>query len=726
MKVIIQHDRMDCGPACLAMIASHYKKSVSIQYLRDLCNLSREGVSIFGITTAAEALGFSTYPLEMGIGEIGKFQQHFPCILHWDKNHFVVLKKIWKNPITGNLKYYIVDPGHGAITFTEKKMAEYWLKPDKKGILLLCVPNENFDEIIVPAPHKLSNSFFINHLLKYKKSIIILFVLLLLGNILNVALPFLTQNLIDKGVIPKNINLVMMVLISQFLIFNSASLIEIFRNWITLSLGTKLSISIISDFLQKMLKLPIVFFETRLIGDLSQRISDNERIEEFLTSQSLLTFFSLITFLVFLVILAYYNINIFIVFSIISVVSITWSIYWLNKKRNLNYIRFRERSMNHNAVYELIVSVSETKLNSFENYKLNKWKDLQLKLFDINKRTLKVDQLQASGFEFFNQTRNIIISFMTAMLVIDNKLTLGGMLAISFIIGQLNAPFSQFIGFIRSFQFAKLSAERLEEVNNEEDEERPGMKDVPNMIQSGIVIENLRFSYDNYRNVLDDINLTIPYGKVTAIVGSSGSGKTTLLKLLLKFYTLTSGSISVNSENIDNISPKNLRNKIGTVMQDGFIYSETLARNIAMGDQEINLEKLNQAIHIANLYDFIDKHPLGIETPLGHTGNNVSGGEKQRILIARAVYKNPDFIFLDEATSALDAENERIIHENLQSFFKGKTVVIIAHRLSTVKNANQIIVLKNGGMVEQGNHQLLIQNKADYFNLVKNQLELGM
>ena len=463
---------MDCGPACLAMISSHYNKDVSLKFLRDECNLSREGVSILGISNAAEKIGFSTYAMELTLKDLENYKDYFPCILHWGNSHFVILNNIKKNIFNKKKIYTIIDPGYGKINFNEEKIKEYWENSNEKGIILIVIPNEDFYKIDVPKPKTLKFNYFLNIFKNYRKNLGILFTLLLVGNILNISLPFLTQNLIDKGVIPKNLDFIFLILISQFFIFSTSILIEIFRNWVTLNLGTKLSISIISDFLNKLLSLPISFFETKMIGDLNQRISDNERIEDFLTSQGLLTFFSFITSLIFLGILAYYDIFIFIVFFVLSILSVIWSIYWLKKRKNLDYIRFREKSLNQNTIIEIINSVSEMKLNNFEKFKLNEWEKIQIKLFEINKRTLKVDQFQLSGFEFINQLKNMLISFSTAYLVVKNELSLGGMLAISYIVGQLNAPFSQFISFIRSFQFAKLSAERLEEVNTETTEEQ--------------------------------------------------------------------------------------------------------------------------------------------------------------------------------------------------------------------------------------------------------------
>ena len=557
-----------------------------------------------------------------------------------------------------------------------------------------------------------------------------MFLLLLLGSLLTLVFPYLTQNLIDKGVNAKNLNIITIILLAQLAVFLGTIIIDIIRNWLMLYVGTKISITIISDFLKKILQLPINFFDTKMMGDFNQRIQDNDRIEHFLTSQSLLTFFSIINFSVFFGVLWYYNLKILLVYLFLTILSITWSFYWLKKRKYLDYFKFQFRSENQESIYEIISGVTEMKLNQFENFKRNEWENIQQKLFKINIRILKLDQIQLSGFEFINQIKNILVTFLAATFVVQDKMTLGELLSVSYIVGQMNSPVNQLVVFFRSLQDAKLSLERLDEVQNHPIEEKEN-QNVLTLSQFsnnvGIKFQNLSYQYEGPKSpyVLKDINFKIPHGKITAIVGASGSGKTTLMKLLLKFYQPTQGEIFFNSENINNISPKSLRKSCGVVMQDGFIFSDTIERNIATGDEVIDKEKLQNAVKIANIEEFINSLALGYNTKIGASGNGISGGQKQRILIARAVYKNPHYIFFDEATSALDAENEKFIHDNLQQFFKGKTVLIIAHRLSTVKNANQIIVLKNGEIAEIGTHQQLVQNKADYFNLVKNQLELG-
>ena len=732
MKFIAQYDQMDCGPACLAMVSSHYGKEFSLQHLRKQSFITKEGVSLLGICEAAENIGYKTTAIKLEIKEFSK--ELLPCILHWNQNHFVVLHSINKNLITGKRIYKIADPGHGFVSLNEEGFRKSWLSDENRGIALFLEPTEALYKQIPLKDEKLSIKYLLKYLKPHQNQIWWMFFLLTFGTLITLTFPILTQKLIDDGVNKKNFSIITYILLAQLAFFFGNIIINIFRNWIILVVGTKINIQIISDFLKKLLKLPVKFFDTKLMGDFSQRIQDHERIEKFLTSHSLLTLFSVITFTAFFGILWYYDFRILVVYMVLTAVSITWSLYWMEKRKILDYFRFQQRSENQESIYEIINGVSEMKLNQFEDFKRKEWKKIQKKLFKINMRILKLDQLQLSGFEFINQLKNIVVTFLAASFVVKGHMTLGELLSVSYIIGQMNSPVSQLISFFRSLQDAKLSLSRLNEVQNHPEEEQENH--VPllskkyieqNGIEKGIYFKNVSFQYEGPQSpyVLRDINIFIPEGKVTAIVGASGSGKTTLMKMLLKFYEPVSGEINFNHLNINDISPLDLRKNCGVVMQDGFIFSDTIERNIATSEENIDYTKLGKALQTANIKSFVEELPLGLNTKIGASGNGISGGQKQRILIARAVYKNPHFIFFDEATSALDAENEKIIHDNLQSFFKGKTVIIVAHRLSTVKNADQIIVLKNGEIVEQGTHQSLVNKKADYYNLVKNQLELG-
>ena len=725
MKFVFQRDQSDCGPACLSMISSYYGNQYDLEYIREQSYLSRDGVSLLGISLAAQKMGFDTFSSKLSIQELTKHSGSQPCILHWNQNHFVILMKITKS--FSKKYYHIVDPEHGFVKLTEEKFKQSWLSDQNEGIALFLSPLDEFYTQAPPKRKKMKLAFFLNYLIVYKKQIFTLFFMLLIGCCISIIFPFLTQNLIDKGVNNRDLNIVVLILLSQLGLYLGLIITEIIRNWLMLYVGTKISITIISDFLRKLLNLPIKFFDSKMMGDFYQRINDNERIEKFLTSQSLITFFSLITFLVFFGVLLYYDVRILLIYAILTTTAIFWSLFWLKKRKKLDYDKFQQKSKNQDSIYEILNGVTEMKLNQFDDFKREEWETHQNKLFKININILKIDQLQLSGFEFINQIKNILVTFFAATLVIKGSMSLGELLAISYIIGQLNSPVNQLVSFIRSLQDAKLSMERLNEVQNHPKEELENLKMIKKYSSAGIELKNISFQYEGPKSpfVLKDINLHIPDGKVTAIVGGSGSGKTTLLKLLLRFYEPTHGRIYYNGDNILTLSPKSIRENCGVVMQDGYIFSDTIERNVATSEKNINQEKIQLAIKIANIASYIEKIPLGCHTKVGGAGSGISGGQKQRILIARAVYKNPHYIFFDEATSALDAENERIIHNNLQNFFKHKTVIIIAHRLSTVKNADQIVVLKQGEIVERGTHDELVEKKKEYYNLVKNQLELG-
>lgn len=732
MKFIPQHDKMDCGPSCLAMITAYYGKAYGLQYLRDHCFISREGVSILSMNDAAGKLGFKTLATQLSIEDLK--DEFLPCVLHWNQNHFIVLSKISKTLFYKKKIYTIADPAHGIIKLTETEFKKAWLKNSDKGVALLLEPTENFFQRKNIPDEKISFKYICHYLSPHKKQFLWLSFILLLGTLTTLAFPILTQKLIDNGVNKKNLGIITYILLAQLAFFFGNIVLSIFRNWIMLNVGSRLNIKIISDFLKKLMKLPIKFFDTKFMGDFNQRIQDHERIELFLTSQSLVTLFSMVTFSVFFIVLWTYDFRILTTYFVLTVISVGWSLYWLKKIKILDYFRFQEKSANQESIYEIINGISEMKLNQLEDYKRNEWEEIQQKLFKVNIRILKLDQIQLSGFEFINQLKNIIVTFLAASFVVKGHMTLGALLSVSYIIGQMNSPVNQLISFFKSLQDAKLSLSRLNEVQNHPDEEQDShlilMNEkytTQNGIQKGIYFKKVSFQYEGPQSpyVLKDINLFIPEGKVTAIVGASGSGKTTLMKLLLKFYAPTEGDIYFNHANLKEISPKDLRKNCGVVMQDGYIFSDSIERNIATGEEIPDDDVLKESLRIANIQSFVNELPLGLNTKIGASGNGISGGQKQRILIARAVYKDPHFIFFDEATSALDAENEKVIHDNLQEFFKGKTVIIIAHRLSTVKNADQIIVLKQGEIVEQGNHQTLVEKKSDYFNLVKNQLELG-
>lgn len=760
-KYYRQLDHMDCGPTCLRMIASYYGKEYSLDYLRANSHITRQGVNLLGLSDAAEKLGFKTLAVKLNLEQLIA-EAPLPCILHWNQEHFVVLYDI-KKSISGFLswkkkeQFVIGDPGHNLVSIDEATLLKCWMSTaDRQGIALLLEPTAEFYKKEEKQQPNEGFTFLFRYLSPFRKYIIQIFLGMILSSMLSLIFPFLTQSLVDYGIQRQNYNFIYLVLFSQLLLFLGGMGVDMIRNWVLLHINTRISVSIISNFLVKLMKLPISFFESKNIGDITQRISDHHRIETFLTGSTLSTLFSFINLIVFSFVLGIYSSQILGIFLIGSILSVGWVVMFLSKRKDLDYMRFQRMRENQNSVYELITGMQEIKLNNCERARRWEWERIQAKLFKINIQSLALEQYQEVGSAFITQLKNIIISFLAALAVINNEITLGVMLSISYIIGQMNGPLSQLIRFMRSVQDAKISLERLSEIHNRPNEETDdtsvsgkvdqefyaeaksdslldpevlaslGSSGIPLSTKSGIWLRDvsLRYGSDKSPLVLNKVNLHIPEGKVTAIVGSSGSGKTSLLKLLLKFYEPAEGEIIVNGANMQDLSAKEWRKLCGTVMQEGYIFSDTIARNIAVEGDRIEEQKLMHAIRVANIQDYIKKLPLGFTTKIGNSGSNMSGGQKQRIFIARAVYKNPRYIFFDEATSALDANNERVIMHNLDQFFKGKTVVIIAHRLSTVKNADQIVVLENGEVKEVGNHAQLVALKGKYFELVKNQLEL--
>ncbi|MBS1600614.1 MAG: peptidase domain-containing ABC transporter [Bacteroidetes bacterium] len=725
---------MDCGPACLAMICKRYGRNYSLQYLRDNAFLTREGVSLLGLGEAASLIGLHSMPVRTSLDKLIN-EKPFPCVLFWNSGHFVILYNVKKSPLSQKFFFKIADPAVGLVTVPEDNFKESWVNEGQKGIAMLVEPSAKFYELEPPKAVNYDLKKVFRYLTPYKKNILQIFFGLMISSLFTLIAPFLTQSLIDKGVMAHNINFITIILLAQIFLFLGTVMIDIVRNWVLIYIGARVNISIISDFFKKIMRLPLHFFDTKLMGDFYQRIHDHTRIEQFLTSQSLTTLFSFINFFIFFFVLFYYDSKILLVYVVMTLIAIYWSRLFLKKRERLDYFRFRSNALNQESVNEMISGIQEIKLNNFENYKIDQWKNIQIKLFNVNIRVLRVDQFQLIGYEFINQLKNIIVTFLAAREVLLGHITVGGMLSIAYIIGQMNSPVSQLITFFRSLQDAQLSLKRLMEVQEIQEEEKEtdfvinksDLKAKPDPA-SGIQLSNVSFQYEGPKSpfVLKDINLLIPEGKKTAIVGSSGSGKTTLMKLLLRFYEPNMGKIEFNNKELAEISPLSWRENCGVVLQDGFIFSESINRNIATKDEEINDAYLRKAIKIANIEEFVDSLPLKGETKIGASGNGISGGQRQRILIARAVYKQPHFIFFDEATSSLDTESEKIIHDNLKEFFQHKTVVIIAHRLSTVKNADQIVVLKSGQIVEQGTHNELIDLRGDYFNLVRNQLDLEM
>ena len=722
----IQLDSMDCGPTCLRMITKFYGRSYSLQYLREHAFITREGVSMLGISDAAEQIGFRTMGVRVTLEQLNT-ELPLPCILHWNQRHFVVCYKI------KNGKYYIADPASKRLVYEKEEFEHCWFSTQVEGkdtgtALLLEPGPEFYDREEDVKDKKRELSFFFRYLTPYKRELFQLILGMLTGSILQLIMPFLTQSLVDTGIRDSNLSFITLILIAQVVIFVAQLSVGFIRSWILLHMNTRINIALISDFLAKLMRLPLHFFDTKMVGDIMQRIGDHNRIESFMTGSSISALFSFVNFIVFGFVLAYYDLTILGLFLFGNGLYVAWVLAFMRYRRELDIKRFAQAAGEQSNLFQLVTGMQEIKLNNCETEKRWEWERIQVKLFKISIKGLALGQYQQLGSVFFNQTTNILISFTAARAVVSGEMTLGMMMSLTYIVGQLTAPIEQFIGFARSFQDAKISLERLGEIHQREDEEQTLALKVNALPDNkALQIEDVSFSYDGADRdyVLEHISLTIPQHKVTAIVGASGSGKTTLIKLLLGFYEPNKGNIKIGDLSLKNMNPHVWRARTGCVMQDGFIFSDSIAKNIAIGAEVIDKERLLHAVTVANIRDFIDSLPLGYNTKIGMEGNGVSQGQRQRILIARAVYKNPEFIFLDEATNALDANNEREIMEHLHQFYKGRTVVVVAHRLSTVRDADNIVVLDKGQVVEEGTHEELTARRGVYYKLVKNQLELG-
>lgn len=718
-----QTEAKDCGPTCIKMIARHFGKTINTQQLRLISETTREGSSLLGLAEATETVGLHSLGVKLPYKEL--LTVPLPCIVHWNKNHYVVVYKIKKNIV------YVADPAHGLLKFSKAEFIESWIganatEDTNEGVALLVETTPKFYQEEFEEEIPFGFSFIFKYLFKYKRLLGQLIIGLLAGSLLQLILPFLTQSVVDVGIGNQDLNFIYLVLFAQLLLFVGKASLEVIRGWILLHLSTRINISLISDFFIKLMKLPIAYFDVRMTGDLLQRINDHQRIERILTTSSLTVLFSMFNLVVFSFVLGYYSIQILGIFALGSLLYFGWVLFFFKRRKELDHKRFAQMSGEQSKVIELISGMQEIKLHNAERPMRWGWEYFQARLFKISIKSLALEQTQSVGSNFINELKNMLITILSAKLVIDGEITLGMMMAISYIVGQLNSPITQLISFMRDLQDAKISLDRLGEIHNMEEEEKPGeekTKLIP--AQASISINDLTFRYTGGLSpVLEGLNLHIPAHKTTAIVGTSGSGKTTLMKLLLGFYQPASGEIKVANSPLSVISQKAWRDRCGVVMQEGYIFNDSIAKNIAVGEDNIDIKQLNHAIDVANISDYIDGLPLGYNTKIGSEGTGLSTGQKQRLLIARAVYKNPQFLFFDEATSALDTNNEKVIMQNLNEFFENRTAVVIAHRLSTVKRAHQIVVLDKGKIAETGNHQSLIAQKGKYYHLVKDQLEL--
>ena len=728
-KVERQHDCMQCGIACLQMICNYYGKEYSLDSLSKICFATTEGVSMLGISETATSLGFHVVNVKCTVKTLTEVS--LPSILHWNQNHFVVLYRV-KN----EKKFYIADPGKGLVTYSLEEFKKHWISTNSngqdKGIAMFLETTPTFFTHQMEDKKKISGKrsfhFLFGYVKKYRKYFGQVILGLIVGSLSQLVLPFLTQSIVDVGIKNQDIGFVWLILLGQLMLTISRTAIDFIRRWLLLHISLRINISLVSDFFIKLLKLPMSFFDTKLMGDLMQRMNDHSRVNNFLTQQTLNITFAMLTFVVFSVVLFFYNKLVFAIFLLGSILYGVWMTLFLKRRKLLDYELFEQQAINNNKTYEFITTIQESKLQDCEQRRRWEWEDTQAELFGVQMKSLKLQQTQEAGSIFINEVKKIIITVVAATAVIHGQMTLGMMLAVQYIIGQLNSPVEQLMNFFYSLQDVKISLERINEIHQMDDENgKEGLLTSIEDKNEGIDIKNIMFKYDPHalRKTIDDVNIHIPQGKVTAIVGASGSGKTTLIRLMLGYYPVLEGTINIGNTDINKLNKKWWRRQCGVVMQDGVIFSESIARNIAVDDGDIDKERLLKAAEIACIKDYIMALPLKFNTKIGRDGVGLSQGQKQRILIARAVYKNPDYIFLDEATNSLDANNERSIVENLDMFYKGKTVVIVAHRLSTVKNADQIVVIDHGKVVEEGNHESLTAKRGAYYNLVKNQLELG-
>ncbi|MDX9772138.1 MAG: peptidase domain-containing ABC transporter [Bacteroidales bacterium] len=720
-----QYDAMDCGPACISMIARWYGKRISLETIRKRAWITREGVSFLGLKTAAESMGFSAAGVKIPFSRL-MTDAPLPCIVHWRQNHFIVVNRVSDRSV------WVSDPAIGRIRMSHDEFKKGWVSGESgdepAGMVLLLEPGSGFAELQDDPPPRGGFEFLLPYLRPYRKQMVILFAGLIAGSAIQLVFPFLTQAIIDKGIQFNDLRLIYLILAGQLALTAGRLAVEFSRGWLLLHLGTKLNIRIVSDFLARLMGLPISYFDTKLNGDILQRIDDNNRIESYLTSSSLAILFSLFNFIVFGIVLGIYSIPVLLVFIAGTILYILYVAIFMPARERLDNMRFMQMAEAGNTMINIVNGMQEIKLAGNEAANRLEWEGRQRELYSTRIRGLRILQFQTAGGTLIHESANIIITVISATLVINGSMTLGMMLAVQFITGQLNGPVSQIVNFMRSTQDARISLERLAEIHAMEPEEKSDASATDPLPEKvDIEISNLSFRYEGPGSpwVIRDMNLLIPAGKITAVVGESGSGKTTLLKLLMAFYRPSEGEITIDGRNLADISVTSLRKKTGVVMQEGYIFPDTILGNIAPGTDNPDMDQVELAVTVANLKTLLDTLPSGLQTRVGQGGHGLSQGQKQRILISRVVYKQPALLLLDEATSALDASNERMIVENLAGFYRGRTVIIVAHRLSTVRHADRIVVLDRGAVTEYGTHEELTRLKGTYYRLIKDQLELG-
>lgn len=720
---------MQCGVASLAMASSLLGHAYSLTTLEKYCFPTNEGVSLKGIAEAAEALGLKPVAARVTAKELAQIDS--PAILHWNQNHFVVFYGM-----TRRGRFRIADPAKGCSKCTESQMRAKWLscmsEGEEKGIAMFFETTPEFGTKVEETNNgERSFSFLMGYIRRYSRYFLQIAAGLLLGCLLQLVMPFLTQWIVDIGISHKDIGFIWLVLLGELMIVAGRTATDFIRRWLQLHISMRINISLVSDFFIKLLRLPMAFFDTKLTGDLLQRMADHSRVQNFLTQQTLSIAFSMLSFIVFGVVLLIYDGLIFAVFIGGSVVYGLWVVSFLRRRKVLDYELFECQAINQNKTFQFITSMQEIKLQDCERRRRHEWEDVQADLFEVQMRSMKMQQSQEAGSIFINELKNILITVLAATAVINGQISLGAMLAVQYIVGQLNSPVEQLMAFLYSLQDVKISLDRINEIHRRPDEDEgrmaSGGRTDAGGGQNSIVLDRLCFRYDphSHKQTISDISLDIEPGKVTAIVGASGSGKTTLIKLMLGYYKPESGEIKIGDRPLEEMNLRMWRRRCGVVMQDGIIFSESIARNIAVDDGPVDTQRLEEAARTACIHDFVMELPLRYDTVVGRDGIGLSQGQRQRVLIARAVYRNPDFIFLDEATNALDAKNEREIVENLSRFYQGRTVVVVAHRLSTVRNADKIVVIDNGRIAECGSHEELTDRRGAYYSLVRNQLELG-